>query len=149
MEEYDEKSRATLLTRLMVVGSGRRCQARSASPLHTLDPAYSTSTPSTDSGTERDDSDETETSENENQDEDPSISTRRRRARKRAGTTPDHLADLVATCKKAKTSMKGQKVPSDSEPTPGSPRQSASKTLNGKIGETCHSQAANLLEANK
>jgi hypothetical protein len=143
MAEDDEKSRATLLTRLMVAGSGRQCQARPASPLHTLDLAYSTSTStsrtstaSTDSGTERDDSDETEISENENQDEDPSVSTRRRRARKRVGTTPDHLPDLVPTYKKAKTSMKGEKVSSDSEPTPGSPRPSASKTLNGKIGET-------------
>jgi hypothetical protein len=38
--------------------------------------------------------------------------------------------------------MKGEKVSSDSEPTPGGPRQSASKSLNGNIEETRHSQAA-------
>jgi hypothetical protein len=143
MLKEDAKGKSAFLMKLRAADRGwQRQVARAASPLQGSEPACSTSTPSTDSGTEKDDDDETETSDNENRDEDLTVSSCRYRARKRSAS-PEHFPDLVAACKKVKgISMNSEKVGDDGETTSASLRLTMNQMLNGKTGETCNLQPA-------
>jgi hypothetical protein len=142
--EEDAKSKSASLMKLSAADSGwHRQVARAGLPLKGLEPACSTSTPSADSGTERDDDDETETSNNENQEEDLSIPSYRRRARKRPGS-PKHFPDLIAAGKRVKTTR--EKVRNESESTSVGSRQATNQMPNGEITETCKLQPAHAAQ---